>query len=358
MNPKHFLSTIPTFLVGCLLALSFHIYFTSPISPDLLNLPPPSSASVPPTNNHLKKITKLGEGFLEGPEDVCVDNEGILYAATRDGWIKRLYNNNSVEDWKMTNRNHLLGITATASGDLVVCDSEEGLLKVSEDGVTSIVSYFNNSKIRFADDVVEARDGTLYFSIASTKFGLHNWFLDMLEAKPHGQLLKHDPSTNHTTLVMDNLCFANGVALSADQDYLLVCETWKFRILKYWLEGDRKGQTETFIENLPGGPDNINLAPDGTFWVALIQLTSSGFEFVHTSKIAKHLIATFSALSNLVLGAHQSAMVVNVAADGRILRILGDTDGRVTSFVTSAVEFEDHLYLGSLSSNFVGKLPL
>ncbi|GMH16584.1 hypothetical protein Nepgr_018425 [Nepenthes gracilis] len=358
MNSKHFLSTIPTFLVGCLLALSFHIYFTSPISPDLLDLPPPSSASVPPTNNHLKKITKLGEGFLEGPEDVCVDKEGILYTATRDGWIKRLHKNGSVQDWKKTDSNSIFGITVTASGDLVVCDVEEGLLKVSEDGVTSIVSHFNGSKIRFADDVVEARDGTLYFSIASTKFGFSDWHLDLLEAKPHGQLLKHDPSTNQTLLVMDNLYFANGVVLSADQDYLLVCETWKFRILKYWLEGDRKGKTEIFIENLPGGPDNINLAPDGTFWVALLQLASSGFEFVHTSKLVKHLIATFPWLFNLVFGAHKSAMVVNVAANGQILRILGDTDGGEISFVTSALEFEDHLYLGSLSSNFVGKLHL
>ncbi|KAH7859277.1 hypothetical protein Vadar_033974 [Vaccinium darrowii] len=74
---------------------------------------------------------------------------------------------------------------------------------------------------RFADDVVEASDGSLYFSVASTKFGLHDWFFDVLEANlPHGQLLKYDPALNETSIVLNGLCFANGVALSVDQDYL------------------------------------------------------------------------------------------------------------------------------------------
>lgn len=81
--------------------------------------------------------------------------------------------------------------------------------------------------ISFADDVIEASDGSLYFSVASTKFGLHDWYLDVLEAKPHGQLLKYDPLSKQTSILFDDLAFANGVALSKDQDYLVFCETWK-----------------------------------------------------------------------------------------------------------------------------------
>lgn len=46
----------------------------------------------------------------------------------------------------------------------------------------------------------------------------------------------------------------------------------RFRCLKYWLKGEMKGKTEIFIDNLPGAPDNINLAPDGSFWIALIEV--------------------------------------------------------------------------------------
>lgn len=42
--------------------------------------------------------------------------------------------------------------------------------------------------------------------------------------------------------------------------------------MKHWLKGEQEGKTEVFIDNLPGGPDNINLAPDGSFWIALLQV--------------------------------------------------------------------------------------
>lgn len=80
---------------------------------------------------------------------------------------------------------------------------------------------------RFADDAIEGWDGSVYFSDASTKFGLDAWAFDMFEAKPHGRLLKYNPFTNKTLLLLADLAFPNGVALSPAQDYLLVCETWK-----------------------------------------------------------------------------------------------------------------------------------
>ncbi|THU55614.1 hypothetical protein C4D60_Mb11t08430 [Musa balbisiana] len=81
---------------------------------------------------------------------------------------------------------------------------------------------------RFADDVIEVSDGSgAYFSDASSRFGLHEWFLDLLEARPNGRLLKFDASTKETTVVLADLVFPNGVALSSDQDFLVVCETWR-----------------------------------------------------------------------------------------------------------------------------------
>ncbi|XP_057466604.1 protein STRICTOSIDINE SYNTHASE-LIKE 4-like [Actinidia eriantha] len=351
-------TTCSCFVLSCLLAITLQIVIFSPVSPDILELPPAASASLVPTNSRLQRVIKLGEGLVETPEDVWVDKNGILYTATRDGWIKRLHRNGSWEDWRKFDCKSMFGITITKSGSIIVCDCEKGLLKFDEDGVTVLTSHVNGNEIRLAGDVIEASDGSLYFSVGSTKFGFHNWHLDLLDGKPNGQLLKYDPSSKDTSVVIDGLYFANGVALSADQDYLVVCETWKYRCLKYWLSGEDKGKTQIFVDNLPGGPDNINLAPDGSYWIAQLQLISSRFEFVHTSKVFKHLIATFPGLYELVKGVDKKAMVVNVAADGKIIRSFDDPTGEVMSFVTSALEFDDHLYLGSLTSNFIGKLPL
>ncbi|XP_061362520.1 protein STRICTOSIDINE SYNTHASE-LIKE 4-like isoform X2 [Gastrolobium bilobum] len=341
-------------VLAVLVALTVQVFYFSPIDPVLLEIPPSPLTST--KNNQLQNVIKLGEGLLKQPEDVCVDKEGTLYAVTRDGWIKRLRRNGNWENWKHIDSHTLLGITTAKEGGLIVCDTAKGLLKVTEDGFSVLISQVNGSQLRFADDVIEASDGNIYFSVASTKFDLDNWYLDVLEARPHGQLLKYNPTSNETVIVLDNLAFANGVALSKDEDYLVVCESWK--CLRYWLKGENKGKREIFIENLPGGPDNINLAPDGSFWIALVQFTSEGMEFVHTSRLSKHLLASFPRLIKLVNGATKMATVVNVATDGKIIRKFDDSNGKVITFVTSALEFEDHLYLGSLNSNFVGKLPL
>lgn len=349
-----------SFLVVSLLAISLQVFFFSPISPKILEIPSASKSFTATftSNSYLQRVIKLGEGYLDRPEDVAVDKTGILYTATRDGWIKRLHKNGTWESWKYIGSHSLLGLTVSAAGYVIVCDAEEGLLKVSEDGVSVLASHVNGEKIRFADDVVEASDGSLYFSVASTKFGLHEWYRDVLEAKPHGQLLKYNPSLNKTSVILHDLAFANGVALSADQDYLIVCETWKFRCLKYWLKEEIKGQTEIFVDNLTALPDNIKLAPDGSFWIALVEFTARGLNFVHSSRASKHLLATFPNLMNLVLGAYHTAMVVNVAADGKIIKGFDDPTGKVMSFVTSVLEYEGHLYLGSLNCDFIGKLPL
>lgn len=58
------------------------------------------------------------------------------------------------------------------------------------------------------------------------------------------------------------------------------------------------------------------------------------------------------------MGVHRKAMVVNIGADGKILKKFDDPDGKVMKMVTSAVEFEGYLYLGSLGTNYIGKLAL
>lgn len=88
------------------------------------------------------------------------------------------------------------------------------------------------------------------------------------------------------------------------------------------------------------------------------QLIPKGLEFVHTSKASKKFIAAFPKLRELINGVHRKAVVVNVAADGKITKKFDDSNGKVLTFVTTALEFEDYLYLGSLNSDFIGKLPL
>ena len=60
------------------------------------------------------------------PEDVAVDRNGVVYTAARDGWIMRLQNNGTWQNWKLIHSQTLLRITTTKEkNNLIVCDSDK-----------------------------------------------------------------------------------------------------------------------------------------------------------------------------------------------------------------------------------------
>ncbi|XP_074267406.1 protein STRICTOSIDINE SYNTHASE-LIKE 10-like [Silene latifolia] len=83
-----------------------------------------------------------------------------------------------------------------------------------------------------------------------------------------GRFMKYDMKTGDVTVLLRNLSFANGVALSKYNDFVLVAETTANQTLKYWLTGYKAGSYEVFLQ-LDGRPDNINRNAEGDFWIAL-----------------------------------------------------------------------------------------
>src|SRR5438477_600147 len=85
-----------------------------------------------------------------------------------------------------------------------------------------------------------------------------------------GRILRVDGLTEPGAALLEGLQFANGLALSADESFLVVAETGARRLTRCWLTGPTAGRAEPFAENLPGMPDNIwRAAPDGPIWVSL-----------------------------------------------------------------------------------------
>lgn len=69
-----------------------------------------------------------------------------------------------------------------------------------------------------------ASDGRVYFTDVSHRFGYYNQSYELLEARPNGRLLRYDPATRVTETLLSGLYFANGVALSQNEDFALVAE--------------------------------------------------------------------------------------------------------------------------------------
>lgn len=54
------------------------------------------------------------------------------------------------------------------------------------------------------------------------------------------------------------MAFANGVVLSDDEEFVLVAETMKARVLRYYLKGPKEGTFDIFVDGLPGLTDNLS----------------------------------------------------------------------------------------------------
>jgi len=340
------------------------LYFVSwpvPIDPVAWEAPPNPGYTGPfAANERLKGIQVFPIGDNHGPEDIALDAEGRIYAATHEGRIVRLQPDGSKpENWAVTG-GRPLGIDFDNEGNLIVADAYKGLLSVSKDGkVTVLAANADGIPIRYADDVDVAADGKIYFSDASTKYGakesggtMEGSLLELMEHGSTGRLLVYDPATRKTTTLLKGLSFANGVAVSHDQNYVLVNETGEYRIIRFWIAGPKKGKTEPLIEALPGFPDNISTGLDGRYWVAFISPRNKLVDNLSGKPFMRKVIQRMPAFARPK--AVPYGHIIALDGKGKVVVDLQDPDGEYP-LNTSVTETEKYLYMGSLVTPVLGR---
>jgi sugar lactone lactonase YvrE len=317
----------------------------------------PEAIGVLAPNEALRAAEQLALGHVEGPEDVAVDETGRMFVGTRDGRIAIVDPDGNEVGTLARTGGRPLGLAWDRAGNLIVADAVLGLLSVSESGtITTLSTESEGAPFAFTDDVDVATDGRIYFSDASDKFGYGKHMQDTLEGRPHGRLLRYDPSTRQTETLLDGLYFANGVALAEDDAFVLVNETGRFRVTRYWLIGEREGTTDTFNDAIPGYPDGISRGPRGTFWVALFTVRNPTADALAPYPFLRKLIWR---LPRFALPKPEPVgYVLELDQGGSILRTLQDPGGTRFPFVTSVEEVDGRLYLGSLEASHLGRLTL
>jgi DNA-binding beta-propeller fold protein YncE len=219
--------------------------------------------------------------LLSSPETVFFGPDNTMYTTTDQGTLI------SLTDWKIESDKIItakttlvkelgpgrpLGAKFTRDGSTVyVADAVLGLLRVRnlhdagskvEIVASTVVDDGKLTRILFADDLaIGPVSGKVYFTDASnvppprnldmTFDVLYGSAVDLLKSKPTGRLLEYNPSTDTVTVLAKNLWFANGVGVDQDEEYLVVAETFGLRLMKYYLKGDKKGQSENIIERSP-----------------------------------------------------------------------------------------------------------
>ena len=268
-------------------------------------------------------LEQIAVGNVNKPEAIAFDGDGLMYTANEDGRIIVLNRDGSnPQDYAQTG-GRPLGLKFDLSGNLIVADAFQGLLSIDTAGqITVLSTSFGGIPFMLTDDLDIASDGTIYFSDATYLNNLNNISNDW--GQPNGRLLSYNISTGVTSLLLDSLYFANGVSISNDESFLLVNETAASRVLRYWLTGPNAGQSDvfTYINQNSWLPDNITCNDQSLFWVATIY-----------------------------------GPVLGLDENGQIIYQL-NFNSNLLNENTSAIQYNDTLYLGSLQDSLIGKIPV
>lgn len=306
--------------------------------------PAPSLEGVYAENSILAGAARWETGG-EGPEDVAVSSTGEVFTGLADGTILRFPADGGSPEKIAAVGGRPLGIENLDAGELLVCNADLGLQRVTVSGeVTVLADGIDGVPFKFTNNAAVASDGTIYFTDTSTRWSIHEYVTDLLEGQPTGRLLRRSPDGD-VRVLFDGLQFANGVALDASEASVFVAETGRYRIHRHWLRGERAGTTGVFVENLPGFPDNLSYA-DGVLWTAAPSPRQPLVDFMAPRRWLRHVSHRLP--ERLKPRPLRHAIVLGFGDDGTVVHNLQDTTGTVA--ITTSARFHDgRLFIGTLT---------
>jgi YD repeat-containing protein len=304
---------------------------------------------------------------------VVLARDGRLYAAMSGGNIVRMAPDGSAQEVFVNTGGRVLGFDFDAQGRLIAADAYKGLLAVTPDRqVVVLADRVGADAIRYADAVVVARSGRIFFTDASTRFGPAAWggtfeasVLDILEQSATGRVLEHDPATGRTRIVALGLSFANGIALSEDEQHLFVAETGRYRVWKIDTGAQnldlgtragtaRSAQAQVLLDNLPGYPDNLMRGREGRIWLGLAKPRSAAVDGMADQPWLRRFTLRLPRFLWPVPPAY--GHVIAFREDGSIVADWQDPSGAYPE-TTGVTETADRLYVQSLHASTLGWLP-
>lgn len=204
---------------------------------------------------------------------------------------------------------------------------------------------------------------------------------------PSGRLIHYSRETKQMKVLLENLWFDNGVALSPNEDFVVVAESHSSRLMRAWLQGDKKGQSEVFIDGLPGAPDNLSYDNESIwfplasaadenhpmvphlianyptlrmFTVHLMELFEMPFRFIssfYPNQFTNFVCREFGSMDMITVLLPPRRTVLKLDWTGKVVQSFHGSDKSAGS-TTHVMKLDDYLYLGSVTSNFIARVKI
>ena len=344
-----------------LLLVGYLLFWPVPIQPyRWMPAPDPGQTGPYVANDDLTRASLLAIGSHAddvAPETAALGPlDGRIYTGLANGWIVRLDPRGGPAERFVNVGERPLGLVFRSDGTMYVAHTSRGILSVAPDGTIKPVADCGDGEFpRFTDSLVLARDGAIWFTCPSGRFDLDHVRLDGMETQPTGRLARHDPATGRTTIELDRIMFANGVAMGTDDAFVLVNEWARYTVTRLWLTGEMRGRRETFIDNLPGYPDNIIRDDRGLYWVGLVIRRNALLDRLHERPFLMKILPRIP--EGLQPHAPRFGWLLALDERGRVVHNVQDSTG-LTDQVTGALRIGDTLYVTSNTMPALARLPV
>jgi len=336
-------------IIAVLILLVVFLLLPSPIDPVIWEPPVDKGFTGEfASNEKLNDLTFLIDHTCIGCEDLAFDTTAnVVYAGAANGDIVRVNLQSKNTEVVVNTEGRPFGIQLHPNGDLIIADGIKGLLSLDlvSNEISLLTKSYQNEEMKFVDDLDISSTGVIYFSDASSKYGYEEVVEDIMERRPHGALYSYDTATKKTELLLDELYFANGVALAEDESFVFINETGNVSISKYWLKGPKAGTREFVNDNLPGFPDNITTGTKGTYWLTLVSPRQQSIEDLMPKPFMKKLIMKLP--KSLHPAPVHYGCVLGLDKNGKVKYNYQSSNPEFVE-ITSVTEHDGHIYLGSL----------
>jgi sugar lactone lactonase YvrE len=320
-------------------------------------------------NTRLAGLRTIDIGNEFGPEHIAMGPDGKLYTAMTSGSLVRMDPDGGGQEIFANTGGRVLGFAFDAEGRMIAADAMKGLLAVTPDAHVTVLTdrVSATDPIRYANSIVVAPDGVIFFTDASGRFAPRDWggtyeasVLDILEQAATGRVLAYDPATTSTHVVARGFSFANGIALGSDGQSLFVSETGRYRIWK--IDGRARDldvrtdstQARTLLDNLPGYPDNLMRGRDGRIWVGLFRPRNPAADGLSERPFLRKVLLRLP--RSLLPVGDPYGHVFAFDEAGRVIEDWQDPSGAYPE-TTGATETAERLYIHSLHAPTLGWAP-
>jgi sugar lactone lactonase YvrE len=230
-------------------------------------------------NQRLDACTPIGDPVPDA-DDIAEGGDGAIYVSAGNRVLRLAGEGYRDRTVFAEFEGRAGGLACHPDGRLLVCVAGRGLAAVASGGKLSWLTQVEDQPLHCLTAVAAAKDGTVFACDGSSRNAADAWCYDLMQKNHLGRLVACGANLDAAKVLLGDLHYPHGVALSADGRFLWFTESWSHRVNRAAVEGRGIGRVETLIHNLPGYPGRLHAARGGGFWLSLFALRTHLVEFV------------------------------------------------------------------------------